>query len=74
MVFNSVDLTDCNLSLKEFPFFDDENNIYIKSVDDKIVCLVTKNSSAEYLHKSFIHNIIARLIYPVSILFLLCMG
>ena len=64
MVINCVDLTGCNLSIKEYPFFDDDNNIYIKSIDDKIVYLVTKHSRTDYLHNNFIYNRIARFIYP----------
>jgi methionyl-tRNA formyltransferase len=60
MVFNSVDLTGCNLSSKEFPFFDDENNIYIKSVDDKIVCLVQRiqvlNICIKVLYTILLHD------------------
>ena len=42
MVFNCIDLTDCDLSINEYPFLDDENNIYIKSADNKIVLFSDK--------------------------------
>jgi methionyl-tRNA formyltransferase len=74
MVINCIDLTNCNLPIKEYPFFDDENNIYLKSRDNKTVFLVTKHSPTHPIFKRFIHNLIARSIYPVSILFLLLTG
>jgi methionyl-tRNA formyltransferase len=74
MVINCIDLTDCNLTIKEYPFFDDENNIYLKSKDNKVVFLVTKYSQARYKFSRFIYNIISRSIYPAIILFLLLTG
>ena len=41
-IINCIEVTNCNLSIKEYPFFDDEYNILIKSLDNKIVLLVTK--------------------------------
>jgi methionyl-tRNA formyltransferase len=58
MVINCIDLTNCNLPIKEYPFFDDENNIYLKSIDNKIVFLVTKRSTAGHKCYRFIYNLI----------------
>lgn len=71
MVINCVDITDCNLQIKEFPFFDNEDNIYIKSIDNKRVLLVTKRSNTENIFYRFIHNLIAGTIYRFNILFML---
>ena len=62
MVINCVDLTNCNLPIKEYPFFDDEDNIYLQSSDNKMVLLVTKQSATENKYKRFIHNITDRLL------------
>ena len=74
MVFNCIDITNCNLPIKEYPFFDEENNIYLKSIDNRIVFLVTKRSDKRHLFNRFIYNLIAGTIYPAGILFLLSMG
>jgi hypothetical protein len=46
LIYNCIDVTDCTLPFKEYPFFDEENNIYLKTSDDKIVYLVIKHSPA----------------------------
>ena len=61
MVINCVDLIDCNLQIKEYPFFDDEGNIYIQTSDNKVVFLVTNQSTTDNKYKRFIHKIIGRL-------------
>lgn len=70
MVINCVDLTNYNLPIKEYPFFDNEDNIYLKSFDNKIVFLVTKHSTTENIFYRFIHNLIARSIYRFNVIFL----
>jgi methionyl-tRNA formyltransferase len=49
MVLNCIDLTDFNLSVKEYPFLDEADNIYLKSADNKIVYLLIMNSPADNL-------------------------
>jgi methionyl-tRNA formyltransferase len=61
MVINCVDLTDCNLTVTEYPFIDDEDNIYLQSSDNKVLFLVTKQSTDDNKYRRFIHNIIGRL-------------
>lgn len=70
MVVNCVDLTDCNHPIREYPFFDDENNIYLRSTDNKIVLLVTRQTSAVCLCKQFVYNLIAHIIYTSNIIFI----
>jgi methionyl-tRNA formyltransferase len=69
-VINCIDLTDCNLTIEEYPFFDDKNNIYLKSKDNKVVFLVTKHSPVRNKFSRIIYNIISRSIYPSIILLL----
>jgi methionyl-tRNA formyltransferase len=59
MVYNYTDLSARNLPIKEYPFFDNENNIYLKSIDNKIVYLVTKNATPGQIFNRFVHNFIA---------------
>jgi methionyl-tRNA formyltransferase len=63
LIVNCVDITDCNVPVKEYPFFDEQNNIYLKSGDNKIVFLVTKRAITSNRLYHFIHNIVARIIY-----------
>lgn len=57
LVLNCADLTDCEVPLKEYPFTDDKNNIYLRSSDNKIVLLVTKNQVKSNVVNRFIHNL-----------------
>ncbi|MBN1157790.1 MAG: hypothetical protein JXA61_00270 [Bacteroidales bacterium] len=41
-ILDCIDVTDCGISIKEIPFHDNENNIYLKSMDDRTVLLITK--------------------------------
>jgi methionyl-tRNA formyltransferase len=56
MVCNCIDLADCDLPINEYPFFDEEKNIYIKSADNKTVFLVTRRSQKISLYKQFIYD------------------
>ena len=63
MVLNCADLSDCDFPLKEYPFIDDENNIYLRSSDSKIVLLVTIRQAKSNIINRFIHNLKEYTIY-----------
>jgi methionyl-tRNA formyltransferase len=63
MVLNCVDLTDCDIPLKEYPYIDNKNNIYLRSQDNKIVLLVTKKPARNNIVNRFIDNLKERTIY-----------
>jgi methionyl-tRNA formyltransferase len=74
MVLNCVDLTDCDFPLKEYPFIDDKCNIYLRSLDNKIVLLVTKKQVSSNIFSRFIHNLKERIIYSTDLLLLFFVG
>jgi methionyl-tRNA formyltransferase len=63
IVLNCVDLTDCDFPLKEYPYIDNKNNIYLRSQDNKIVLLVTKKPARNNIVNRFIDNLKERTIY-----------
>jgi methionyl-tRNA formyltransferase len=63
-VINCIDLTDCDIPTKEFPFLDDENNIYIKSADNRTVFLVTRFITTNIIRNSFIYKLIPSSVFP----------
>lgn len=67
MVLNCADLSDCDFPLKEYPFIDDESNIYLRSSDNKIVLLVTKKQAKSNMINRFIHNLKEYTIYKAIV-------
>ena len=67
MVLNCVDLTDCDLPIKDYPFIDDKNNIYLRSTDNKIVLLVTKKPARTNFVNRFIDNLKERTLYQTGL-------
>ena len=63
MVLNCADLTDCDFPLKGYPFIDDDNNIYLRSSDNKIVLLVTKKQAKSNIINRIIRNLKEYTIY-----------
>ena len=57
VIYNCIDVTDCTLPFKEYPFFDEENNIYLKTSDDKVVYLVIKHSPAGNFLSRIMHRL-----------------
>jgi methionyl-tRNA formyltransferase len=66
LVLNCADLTGCDVPLKEYPFLDDKNNIYLRSSDNKIVLLVTKKQVKRNMVNRFIHNLKERTFYETD--------
>jgi methionyl-tRNA formyltransferase len=66
MVLNCIDLTDCDFPLKIYPFIDNKNNIYLRSLDDKIVLLVTKEPVKRNIFYRLIYNLKERTIYSTG--------
>jgi len=66
LVLICVDLTDCDVPLKEYPFIDDKNNIYLRTSDNKIVLLVTKRQVKSNIVNRFIHNLKERTFYEAD--------
>lgn len=67
MVLNCVDLTDCDFPVKVYPFIDDKNNIYLRSLDNKNVLLVTKEPAKSNIFNRFFHNLKERIIYSTGL-------
>jgi methionyl-tRNA formyltransferase len=57
MIYNCIDVTNCTLPIKEYPFFDEENNIYLKTSDNKIAYLVIKHLPAGNIFRRIMHNL-----------------
>ena len=57
VIYNCIDVTNYILPFKEYPFFDEENNIYLKTPDNKIVYLVTKHFPAANIFNRIMHRL-----------------
>ena len=60
-VYNCIDVTDCTLPFKEYPFFDEEDNLFLKTSDNKIVYLVIKHSPAGNIFSRIMHSLTVHL-------------
>ncbi len=58
VIYNCIDVTNCTLPVKEYPFFDEENNIFLKTSDNKIAYLVIKHTPAGNIFGRIMHSLI----------------
>lgn len=64
MILNCIELTDSGLSTNEYPHLDEDNNIHIKSTDNKLVLLVTRYAPAREMCRQTFQNLKARANLP----------